>query len=71
MNDQQRAELERRKQLALDVFGKTLADKDIEVLGARIDAAANNARILEAFDRSLGLTEPAATHRVDCAADKS
>ena len=65
MSTHNQSELERRKQLVLEVFGKTLPDDVITALGPRIDAAVRNARILEAYDREIDLYEPSALYQAD------
>ena len=54
--------IEARKQLAREVFGRELTTEQVQALGPRIDAAARNARILEAWQAELEGVEPAAVH---------
>ena len=56
------ADVEARKQLARDTFGKELTTEQVIALGPRIDAAARNARILESWQDTLEGIEPAAVH---------
>lgn len=59
MDDEQ---IEARKRLARDTFGRELTTEQIVALGPRIEAAARNARILDEWEAKLDGVEPAAVH---------
>jgi len=64
MSDEQ---IEARKRLARETFGRELTTEQVLALGPRIDAAARNARVLAAWEERLEGVEPAAVHATPAA----
>ena len=57
-------DIEERKRIAHETFGRELTTEQVIALGPRINAAARNIAILSEWEEKLGQTEPAAVHVV-------